>query len=160
MITLKRLLQLTPRDILSRARKQCRVRILKSVIDADDMGNHKFVLANVKATDGDRTAAMKFYQLNKRNLLNSETWVYCSCPYFKYYLEVALTSRGSASIIESNGEFPFIRNPSMKPYLCKHLSALARKAPTTRVKEVKPGKITQQEVDLMLKQMASLVEGL
>jgi hypothetical protein len=159
MLTLKRLLQLTPKDILSRANK-CRVRIIKSVIDSDDIGDHKFVLANVKATDGDRTAAIKFYQLSKRNLVNSESWVYCSCPYFKYYLEVALTARESASILESNGAFPFIRNPSMRPYLCKHLAALSKKAPTTKVKEVRPGKITDQEIDLMLKQMAALVEGL
>ena len=158
MLTLKRLLQLTPKDVLRRGTTKCRSRILKSVYDIDEIGEHKFVLGNIRATDGDRTAAIKFYQLNKRNLVNSEVWVSCSCPYWKYYLEVAVTNKGSSDVLESNGEFPFIRNPKMRPYLCKHLVALSKKAPTVRAKKAHPrNKITEQEMDLMLKQLSAFV---
>lgn len=53
----------------------------------------------------------------------SQLWVHCSCPYFKFYLEVVLHLYGSSSIYDSNGDMPVIKNPTYKPYLCKHLYA-------------------------------------
>lgn len=55
---------------------------------------------------------------------DSRVWVHCSCPYFKYYLEVALWRKGCTdlkSLGRENAFWPKIRNPRMKAYLCKHL---------------------------------------
>lgn len=51
-------------------------------------------------------------------------WVHCSCPYFKYYLEVALWTKECTDLLSLGGENayrPKMRNPKMKAYLCKHL---------------------------------------
>lgn len=53
--------------------------------------------------------------------------VSCSCPDFLYRWEYALTDSGAAEIEYSNGEFPIIRNPSLKTSYCKHLLALYEK---------------------------------
>jgi len=160
VLTLAKILKATPRDVITRANTQCSVRIVKSIYDIDANGEHKFVLGNVKATDGNRVAAIKFYQLNKKNLVNSEVWVYCSCPYHKYYCEVALAHYGSTSIIESNGKYPFVNNSRLVPFTCKHIAALARKAPTVRAVKAKTSRITSQEIELMLKQIGPLIKGL
>jgi hypothetical protein len=55
---------------------------------------------------------------------DSRIWVHCSCPYFKYYLEVALWVKGCTELLSlgrGNAYRPRIRNPRMKAYLCKHL---------------------------------------
>lgn len=57
-----------------------------------------------------------------------KAWVHCGCPYFLYYVEVAVTARGSSNVITSNGAYPKIRNPRMKPYLCKHILKAVKRA--------------------------------
>lgn len=55
---------------------------------------------------------------------DARVWVHCSCPYFKYYLEVALWVKGGTDLLslgKENAYRPRIRNPKMKAYLCKHL---------------------------------------
>lgn len=59
---------------------------------------------------------------------SSKIWVHCSCPYFKYHLEVALAVRGASSFDEkgistSNGDKPVEKNPTMTTYVCKHIFA-------------------------------------
>lgn len=65
-----------------------------------------------------KTCTFRFYD---KPGVDSRVWCSCNCPMFLYYLEVALTLRGSSSILYSNGRVPKITNPSMKPSLCKHL---------------------------------------
>ena len=48
-------------------------------------------------------------------------WVHCSCEWFTYNSEYAFALAGSSDIINSNGDWPKIRNPKARPYLCKHL---------------------------------------
>lgn len=50
--------------------------------------------------------------------------VSCSCPDYRYRVEYSLMTRRASDIIYSNGEFPKIRNPSLKIYFCKHLCKL------------------------------------
>jgi hypothetical protein len=61
-------------------------------------------------------------------------WVWCSCQYFKYYLEVALTHRDGSDIKTNVGPLgrrpvrnapPVVRNPEQLLYLCKHLVVTA-----------------------------------
>lgn len=47
--------------------------------------------------------------------------VACSCGNHLFQHEVALATRGGADIIYSNGDFPIITNPSLKPTICKHI---------------------------------------
>jgi len=58
---------------------------------------------------------------NKISMVQHPTWVRCSCPSFLYRLEVALSKHGSSDVYYSNGRYPMIRNPKLRPYLCKHL---------------------------------------
>lgn len=53
--------------------------------------------------------------------------VACSCEDFKFREEVALWTRNAANIEYSNGAFPVITNPQLKPYVCKHTVALYEK---------------------------------
>ena len=40
----------------------------------------------------------------------------------------SVTARGSSNVITSNGAYPKIRNPRMKPYLCKHILKAVKRA--------------------------------
>jgi hypothetical protein len=55
--------------------------------------------------------------------LTGETvvWVSCDCPYYRYTLEVANTTRDSSSVEYSTGAMPRKRNPHLRSGLCKHL---------------------------------------
>lgn len=56
-----------------------------------------------------------------------EVWGRCSCQYFCFTNEVALTRVGSSSVRYSNGAPPVVRNPAGVPFFCKHLYILALK---------------------------------
>ena len=47
--------------------------------------------------------------------------VSCTCGDHLFRAEVALSYRGSADIIFSNGDFPIETNPTLKPQVCKHV---------------------------------------
>lgn len=53
--------------------------------------------------------------------------VSCSCDYFWSHCEVALNAKDAADIKYSNGDKPVVTNPSMIPYVCKHLVAALEK---------------------------------
>lgn len=57
----------------------------------------------------------------------SKIWASCSCPYYLYHVEVALTKRGSADINYSNGQLPKITNPRLVSHACKHIVAALQK---------------------------------
>jgi len=85
-------------------------------------------------------------------------WVWCNCPFFKYYLEVADANKGSSDVIDSNGQPPRIRNPRGVPYLCKHLWLVTSKAltmPRNRVRKIPkaPGGRMMRETEEKLKRV-------
>jgi len=49
--------------------------------------------------------------------------VSCSCPFFRYVLEVSLNAAEAAFVQHSTGADPKVRNKGMRKYLCKHLYA-------------------------------------
>ena len=51
-------------------------------------------------------------------------WCTCSCEYWLFHCEYALTEYGASSIINSNGEPPVVTNPRMIPKVCKHIAAV------------------------------------
>ena len=50
--------------------------------------------------------------------MNSLFWVSCSCPWFLFNCEVALTIHQSSWLIYSNGVLPVVRNPQFLPWSC------------------------------------------
>lgn len=60
----------------------------------------------------------------KRGVKNVDCAVWCSCPYFTYWLEYVLTKTvtpPASEIANSNGAAPQVLNTEHNPHLCKHL---------------------------------------
>ena len=51
----------------------------------------------------------------------------CTCEFFKFYCEYALSKWGAANIRHSNGQPAVSTNPSNYPLMCKHCLALAKR---------------------------------
>lgn len=133
MIPLKRMLTATPLKTKKRARDQCfgrpyapprrklaRKSLTKSggYLVEDETGRYREFRYRTRCQDGWRKTAVRFYgPLNS----NTRVWCWCSCPYFKYHCEVALASKGSSSVVQSNGQRPRFTNPKLQPRVCKHV---------------------------------------
>jgi len=87
----------------------------------DDTGTYREYKYRVKCTDGWRKLVARFYGPVSAS---TNVWCWCSCPYFKYHCEVALASKGSSAVVQSNGQRPRFTNPKMIPRVCKHLFLL------------------------------------
>lgn len=79
----------------------------------------------------------------------SKMWGSCSCPYFLYHCEVALTKKGSSDINYSNGKLPKVTNPRMVSHACKHIIASLQKGafmlePKKKVVRNKEGALTNK----------------
>ncbi len=69
----------------------------------------------------------------KDRLWTNKCKVSCSCEDFLFTDEVALHKRGNADIYFSNGEDPVIKNPKMRPQICKHLIAVLKEIRSKRL---------------------------
>lgn len=144
MLPLSSILAATPPRTKQRARVQCFGKALVpkrkqatatatgGYMAEDQSGKYREFKYQIKCTDGWRKVATRFY-----GPIGTKTkvWCWCSCPYFKYHCEVALASKGSSSVVQSNGQRPRFTNPEMKPLVCKHvylLFALAFRADVKR----------------------------
>jgi hypothetical protein len=167
MLHLYTLMRQTPNNIVRNAGK---VRLLKGSahIEKDDRGEHKVFVATLKTQEPgkkQRHATIKLYGSRKaggamRKGPKHPCWVHCDCEYFLYYLEVSIAARGSSNVITSNGNFPKIRNPRMRPYLCKHLLEAARHAPKSKPKDARrPTDITDIEIEEMVALMQPFLPG-
>lgn len=129
-MSLQRILDKTPEDVLSR---------LKPVVLSGIKRNSKTGTIKAKTVTREvdskghveRRAYSILVQLadpeDSGPLYKSEAVkVSCGCPYFMYHCEVALWAKGAADIIHSNGEHPGVKNPRMIPYPCKHLVKVLR----------------------------------
>jgi len=133
-LTLKQLVRATPSDIKSRAGTQCRIARKEYAPGSRDNFKRVYVRnrtyynefrAWVVCTDGRRNSYLRFFGPPEPD---SECWVWCSCPYFQFTLEVALARRNTSVVRNSNGQLPRVRNPAMIPHLCKHLVLIANAA--------------------------------
>lgn len=73
------------------------------------------VVNKLEKTDKEKLYNTTFYSDN------DDIHVQCTCPYFRYHLEVALHHHKASDVEMSNGQDPVIRNPQKTPYACKHL---------------------------------------
>lgn len=178
MIFLTQLQRLTPANI----KRNSRYVLLHSgatFLEKDQRGQHKVYRAKAKTTRARQPnknsrskvklsgqtydVVIKLYgkpMKDGRMKPNNRAWVHCTCPYFLYYNEVALAARGSSEVISSNGALPNIRNPRMKPYLCKHLFRAANVAPGAKAKVREDvTQIDDAELDRMLDILAPYIPG-
>ena len=130
MIHMVTILQRTPGNI-HRNSANCRSKVTASVINSDAGGEHflvKGLAMDPTTTKTNYRMVVKLY-LSDKGLLpnNPKVFIWCGCPWFKYFCEVALAIRGSSYIINSNGALPKITNPTAKPQVCKHCLAFLRK---------------------------------
>ena len=133
-LTLQQLMRATPSAIVSRAAKQCHVVRKEYAVGSLD-GFRRTYTKNrtfynemrtwTVCTDGKRNTYLRFFGPPSPT---TEVWVWCSCPYFTYNLEVVLARYNSSVIRYSNGQIPIVRNRRMIPHLCKHLILTARAA--------------------------------
>lgn len=162
MIYLSQLARLTPKKIQRHA-AGCRVSKIKAFIDVDaKKGRFKTVRANVSSVKA--FGSGKTWHINVRLYgrmrsdgvmkAQNKAWVHCDCPYFRYHVEVADAARGASNVITSTGAYPKIRNPRMKPHLCKHLIAAIPQIVGSKAKRRK----IEQVDDLELEQLISLLE--
>ena len=158
MLNLHTLMRATPWNIVNNAGD---VNVVKknAWVEKDDKGEHKVFSGKLLTRGPDkkpRNVTIKMYGSRTANgqmrrKTRHPVWVHCDCEYFLYYLEVAVTARGSSSVITSNGNFPKIRNPRMKPYLCKHLLRASREAWKEKPKKRQVSRLTAMEIDDMVK---------
>jgi len=123
MLTLSKLINNTPEQIVLNSRNVTG-RVLKSYWDVDNEGKeHRKIMIRAKdivTRNPPKTLVLSIYG-TERDITKNKAWVYCNCEYFKFYLEVALSLRGSSSIIEATKQLPVNNNPRLTPYLCKHI---------------------------------------
>jgi hypothetical protein len=145
VLTAKHLITRTPGKIVYRS-SYPRIRIIKDFKKKNDEYRGVFAhvaLGNTESTGDTYALTLRCHGTKKDPdtfdfTPDSLVWVHCSCPYFTYHLEVVLKLRGSSDIRNSNAELPKIKNPSLKPYLCKHLYALTLYMIAKDKKKVKP----------------------
>ena len=73
------------------------------------------------------------WKVRLKSPLFKTLWCSCSCEYFLFHCEFALTQHGASSIINSNGEPPVVTNPRMIPKVCKHVAAVLEGGITDRL---------------------------
>lgn len=164
MLFLSTLVRATPRNIVSNS-LWVRVRKREVFIEKDDNGECKVMHATVRTALKGKKIRNCIIKLYGKRTLNGRMqkgdkhpcWVHCDCEYFLYNVEVALSARGSSNVLTSNGNFPKIRNPRMKPYLCKHLLALVPHAIAMPPKMRRIQKISDKELSDMVKLMQPFV---
>jgi hypothetical protein len=151
------MLRATPAKTKRRARDQCygqsyvpprRVAALRSVTKSggyivdDETGRYREFKYRTKCPEGGsgkwHRVVVRFYgSLN----MNTRVWCWCDCSYFKYNCEVALASKGSSAVIQSNGQRPRHTNSRLEPRVCKHVFLVFSLAMRKR----KPGKAEKNQ---------------
>jgi len=118
VIKLSVMLRSTPSAIIKRS-KDCKARLRKTLTRKDETDKiykeFKFIV-KCRGSGEPKECIIRMYEGDK-------AWVHCSCSWFKYNAEVALSIRGSSDIISSSGKMPKKTNPTLKPWICKHLIA-------------------------------------
>jgi len=105
----------TPSAIKDRSLK-CITTLQKFSEKSGRRGPYREFVFISRHTDGLRKVKFRLFP-------NRKVWVHCSCLFFTFNLEYALSHHGSSTITNCNGAYPHITNPTLKPFLCKHAYA-------------------------------------
>jgi len=139
MLTLSKIIGATPQNVKDSAR-EVGVALNKAVTD----GETTFYSFKARSKGGKDTYTPQIVltgtDIKKTQLPRSKAWVTCTCSYFKFNCEAALTKHGSSSIIHTKGYKPKGSkrgpvNPRMIPQICKHLVKVVSKMSPTTVKQ-------------------------
>jgi hypothetical protein len=135
MLTLRRLMQNTPSDVVARSRKTTAMVMKVSRSRRKDLDTVVFTVRCKAVTES------QYYDIEielypgeihenvfERISMDNPCWVSCSCPNFLFVAEYALAKHGSSRIEYSNGKRPVITNPREIPFLCKHIYRAAPEA--------------------------------
>lgn len=125
MYNLRQSINATPQNIRNNA-LNVQIQQQRFTPDLEDRpGVHdewEFVAVDPTTSGIPRQVLVRLYRsIAGGGIVDRPIWVHCSCPFFTFTCETALTLMGSSSIINSTGDKPKIRNPRQRPYLCKHL---------------------------------------
>lgn len=123
MLTLGTLLKSSSPDVLNKLSKY-KLSAFSTKSGMDDFGDYIRFLGQIIGGSKPRNSTISIY--DEQVSIASPTIVYCSCDYFKYNLEIALTARGSALQLHADGLLPQKRNRAFRPGLCTHLALLAK----------------------------------
>jgi hypothetical protein len=139
--TAEELLNATPSEIFDRARTQCRPIRAQYALGSKNGWRRSYAKFPTYYNEqrvytlcnrGQRRPEKRYSYIRffGKPEVTTPVWVWCSCEYFKYYLEVALSYRNGSDIKTSGGPLgrrpvrnapPNVRNPTQDLYLCKHL---------------------------------------
>lgn len=91
------------------------------------LGDTFEIVYKVKCTKEWRNVTLRFLPKGKEipsPSLSQPVWVRCTCPWFLYNCEYALSKQGSSWVHFSNGDPANQTNPRNIPFVCKHIYAL------------------------------------
>lgn len=130
--SLAEMMRRTPRNIQSNA-DDTRISKAKKIIDKDT--GQPVVLSVIYAThdaNGNPVREKREHRCYimglegpSKPINESKAKLSCDCEWFMYVCEYALSRKGNADIIFSNGKPARVTNPNNRPQLCKHLFHLA-----------------------------------
>lgn len=155
--TLGDLVNATPSDIFDRARTQCRPLRAQYAVGSKEGWRRSYAKFPTYYNEqriytlcnrGQKSPEKRYSYIRFFGppALTTPVWVWCSCEYFKYYLEVALSYRDGTDIKKDGGPGrerrpkgkgqmqsrtpvrnapPNVRNRNQDLYLCKHLAVAA-----------------------------------
>jgi hypothetical protein len=93
------------------------------------LGDTYEVIYKVKCTKEWRDVTLRFLKKKPTDPmpvpgLSTPVWVRCTCPWFLYHCEYALSKYGSTWVHYSNGNPANQTNPQNTPFVCKHIYSL------------------------------------
>lgn len=130
MLTIKQILAVTPKLVITGA-GYVRVGSIEKKVSKQGDPIVRGVARCQYDLHGVKKKTVEAHKCSVKGLMGKGTKVHekyvevsCDCGFFWSHSEVALHKKGAAQIIHSNGANPVEKNPSMKPYPCKHLHRL------------------------------------
>lgn len=125
-LSLKQLIKATPAYIQNNARDV----IVRSLKETVTKGGFPAIQAKAMSVTNTRRVEYKLSVIGKDReqpvYKQKHLLVSCSCGFFTFTCEYALTQWGSAQIKYSNGEPAVVTNPGNQPLVCKHLVKLLK----------------------------------
>ncbi len=131
MMKLSDLINKTPAPVRGRSTVVDAKLVQPSEVVITDEGEYLVGIWETRTPLADQTNAIKGGRYTTELWLSvpvsgmSKVHCSCSCPYWKYYMEVAVSKKKSTEVQYSNGAPPVVRNPEETPGLCKHLYRVA-----------------------------------
>lgn len=129
-LTLRKMYSVTPANIRKNSRAaNTQIRTRGRLKKYARLGDVYEIIYKVKCTKEWRNVTLRFMKKSPNDPMPSPSltapcWVRCTCPWFLYHCEYALSRSGSTWLHYSNGEPANQTNPQNIPFVCKHIYAV------------------------------------